>query len=63
MTREVSTLKENPNIKLLADDEGQHLATVVGNMLPINKSYHHPPNINIRWNVKGRRKAFVNTMW
>jgi len=38
-------MKEKASIKLLVDDEGQLLAD--GNMLPIDRSYNHPPAITI----------------
>jgi len=37
---EITVLKQNANIKLLADAESQILGTAAGSMLPLGKSYH-----------------------
>ena len=38
---EMLVLKENASLKVLVDDEGQLHATIAGNTLPSDKSYHH----------------------
>ena len=47
-------LKENANIKIIVDEEGQLLANGSGNMLAVDRSYRHLSGVSIRMKAKGK---------
>ena len=59
-SQELITHKENMNLKLLVDDEGQLLAIPACNSLPVDRSYHH---FYVIWsqNKTSRSQAYSTT--
>ena len=53
-------LKENVNLELLSEEEGQALATAAGNTLPVDRSYCHLSGTSIQKKT-GRRETYCST--
>ena len=54
---EMILLQEITSLKCLVDEEGQLLSTAVGNVLPVDRSYHHLSSSSIRKKIR-RRQAY-----
>jgi len=49
-------VKENANLKIIVDEEGQLLANGSGSMLAVDRSYRNSSGVSIRMKAKGKRR-------
>ena len=54
-------LKENANLKIIVDEDGQLLANGSGNMLAVDRSYCHLSGVSIRMKSVRKRRAYCCT--